>query len=158
MKINRNILLIAGLVVMSSMQVFAQEDDKYQKQKDQDAINTKKKTPTKIIEFIVGEWEAEEVYQGKKEVSGTDTVAQVQLFEFNREGKYFQYTGNEKIDSGSYRLNEQDAILYLESAEYDAPTSGWRISFSEDGKMFLRKIDDTEHAESYKYVYRRKTN
>lgn len=158
MKINHYILLIAGLIAMSSVQIFAQEDNEYRKKRDKNAINTKKETPTKIIEFIVGEWEAEEVYQGQKEVSETDTLAQDQLIEFDREGKYYRYAGNAKIDSGSYRINEQHNFLYLESSDHLAPPSGWRVSFSEDGKMFLRKIDDTEHAESFKYVYRRRTN
>ena len=156
MKIKRNILAIAALTLMVSV-AFAQGEENYQKDKEsKNAINTKKETPTKIIEFIVGEWEAEDVYKGSQEVGATDTLGVGAIIHFNREGKYTEYNGSEKLDSGSYRINESHALLYLESADGSEPTT-WKVSFSEDGKMFLRKRDDTAVAESFKYVYRRRT-
>jgi hypothetical protein len=156
MKIKRNILAMAALTLMVSV-AFAQGEENYQKDKEgKNAINTKKETPTKIIEFIVGEWEAEDVYKGNQEVGATDTLGTGAIIHFNREGKYTEYNGSEKLDSGSYRINESHALLYLESADGSEPTT-WKVSFSEDGKMFLRKRDDTAVAESFKYVYRRRT-
>ena len=147
--------MVAGLMALCSTQVFAQNDNTYRKQHDQNAKNTKKETPTKIIEFIVGEWEAEEVYKGQKEVSDTDTLATDQIMAFDREGKYSISTGSGQIDSGSYRISEQHNILYLESAEHTSPPSEWRVTFSDDGKMFLRKRDEA-NMEDFKFVYRRK--
>jgi hypothetical protein len=160
MKINRKILLMAGLVWIVASTSFGQGEDNIQKdrdrRKDDKAINTRQPTPTKIIEFIVGEWEAEDVYKGSQEVTNTDTLGTGDLIHFNREGQYTQYTGAEKLDSGSYRINEQHALLYLESADGSEPTT-WKVNFSEDGRMYLRKRDDTAAAESFKYVYRRRT-
>jgi hypothetical protein len=155
MKIKQNILLVACFVLTVAMHASAQ-DDEYRKENDKNAINTKKQTPTKIIEFIVGEWEAEDVYKGDQEVTNTDTLGTGSLLHFDREGKYTQYNGTEKLDSGSYRINESHALLYLESADGSEPTT-WKVNFSDDGKMFLRKRDDTAVAESFKYVYRRRT-
>ena len=154
MKIKR-ILIIAGLVSLVGFNVSAQ-DDSYQRDQDKNAINTKKKTPTKIIEFIVGEWEAEDVYKGTQEVGSTDTLGTGAVIHFNREGQYTEYTGTEKLDSGSYRINEQHELLYLQGAD-GTQSRTYKVNFSEDGKMYLRKRDDTAAAESLKYVYRRRT-
>jgi hypothetical protein len=156
----KNILMIA-LVLLVALNATAQGEDNIQKDRDKanrnnTNINTEKSTPTKIIEFIVGEWEAEDVYKGDQEVTHTDTLGAGAIIHFDREGKYTEYNGSEKLDSGSYRINESHALLYLESADGSAPTT-WKVNFSDDGKMFLRKRDDSAAAESFKYVYRRRT-
>jgi hypothetical protein len=133
---------------------FAQADQDSRKARDKNAINTNKKTPVKIIEFIVGDWTIDRVYKGSKDVSSTDAVKQETLA-FNREGKYARYSGTEKIDSGSYRVNEDHGLLYLDS-ETDGPPSEWKVSFTK-GTMSMRKKDDSEHAESFRYVYSRNT-
>ncbi|MBT1705905.1 hypothetical protein [Chryseosolibacter indicus] len=117
-------------------------------------VNTDKKTPVKIIEYIPGTWTIEQVLRGKEDVTATDTLAQNQRLEFNREGRYLSYSGQEKIDSGSYRLNEQQAVLYLESEANDRP-SEWNVWFDPAGTMTLKMRSGSVHGESFKYIYRR---
>ena len=145
MKINFKIFFIAGILITTGLNVYAQ-DNKDSRRRDNDKINTKQKTPVKVIEAIIGDWTIDRVYQGNKEISTTDTVAQQEMLTFNREGRYVRHNHTEKIDSGAYRVNEEHGYLYLESVN-GGPPSEWKVTFTE-GSMSLRKRDDTEHAES----------
>lgn len=158
--------VIVGLLIVIAGNGFAQESkergntDKSNnrsggKPKNTDKrVNTDRKTPVKIIEYIPGTWAIEQVKRGKEDVTSTDTLAQNQTLEFNREGRYLSYSGQEKIDSGAYRLNEQQAILYLESETNDKP-SEWNVWFDPSGTMTLRMRDGSKHGESFTYIYRR---
>jgi hypothetical protein len=149
------IVFFAGVFSLISLSASAQ--DEYNKKKEdarkEDAINTNKKTPVKIIEYIVGTWQMDEVYKGKKDISDTDTVGMNQTITFDREGRFISYSGEEKIGSGSYRLNEDHAILYLES-ETGEPITEWNVAFSKEG-MSLQPRDATSREESFKYIYTR---
>ena len=152
------LLVLAGMMSFISFNLAAQQNTNYnrkeKKQRD-GAINTKQKTPVKIIEYIVGTWEVDEVYKGKKEISDTDTLGADQTIEFDREGRYVSHSGNEKIDSGAYRLNEDHAILYLESESGD-PIQEWNISFTKEGDMMIQPRENADRAEKFKYFYTRK--
>ena len=115
-------------------------------------VNTDKQTPVKIIEYIPGTWKFEAVYKGKKDITATDTLAQIQSLEFDREGRFVSYSTNEKIDSGAYRINEQHAVLYLTN-EDDKRTDEWYVRFGKDNTMTLTMKD--VHGGLFKYVYRR---
>src|SRR5688572_30231775 len=135
--------ILSTLLCLSSLILSAQDDNDYtnnrgnKKKQNDDAINTKQKTPVKIIEYIVGTWEVEGIYKDKKDISNTDTVGSNQIIEFDREGRYVSRSGNEKLDSGIYRLNENHSILYLESQTGEEPVE-WKVSFSQDGDMTLQ--------------------
>jgi hypothetical protein len=120
-------------------------------------VNTKQETPVKIIEFIPGTWTLDQVIRGGKDVSENDTVAQHQTLEFNREGRYVSYSGNERIDSGAYRLNEDHAILYMAS-ETDEKAHEWSVWFDAEGTMTMKLHDGVAHGENFSYVYRRTSN
>ncbi len=122
-----------------------------------DQVNTKQETPVKIIQFIPGSWTLDQVLRGGKDISENDTVAQRQTLEFNREGRYMSYSGNEKIDSGAYRLNEDHAILYL-SSETDDKVQEWNVWFGQDGTMKLKLRDGEAHGENFSYIYKRAAN
>jgi hypothetical protein len=155
MKRNIGIYIFCLAVLgFSALQVTAQENER--RKRDKNAINTNKKTPEKIIEHIVGTWEVEGIYKGNKDISDTDTVGANQTITFDRETKYVSYSGNEKIDSGMYRLNENHSILYLESAAGEEP-SEWKISFTDNG-MTLQPKETYPHAESFRYFYTRRSN
>jgi hypothetical protein len=142
-----------ALFSFSALHLAAQEE---RKNRDKNAINTRKKTPEKIIEHIVGTWEVEGIYKGNKDISNTDTVGVNSTIIFDREAKYISYSGNEQIDSGRYRLNENHSILYLESAAGQEP-SEWKVSFNNNG-MTLQPKETYPHAESFRYLYTRKSN
>lgn len=155
MKLNFKILFIAGVLIMTGFTISAQNDQNNRRSRDKSAINTKQKTPVKIIEFIVGDWTIDRVYKGSKEIGGTDTIPNLETLSFNREGRFVRYNATEKIDSGAYRVNEDHGLLYLESVN-GGPPSEWKVTFTK-GTMALRKRDDSEHAESFRYVYSRNT-
>lgn len=150
--ISIHIFFLAALS-LSTLSASAQEE---QKRRDDNAINTRKKTPEKIIEHIVGTWEVEGIYKGKKDISNTDTVGANQTITFDRELKYVSYSNNERIDSGIYRLNENHSILYLESSTGHEPKE-WNVSFTNNG-MTLQPRETYPHAESFRYFYTRKSN
>jgi hypothetical protein len=152
----RNISIPVFLLAVFSFSAFQLMGQQEKKTRDENAINTRKKTPEKIIEHIVGTWEVEGIYKGKKDISNTDTVGSNRTITFDREAKYISYSGNEKIDSGTYSLNENHYLLYLESAGGGAP-SEWKISFSNNG-MTLQPNATYPHAESFRYFYTRKSN
>jgi hypothetical protein len=162
MKKSVALLPLFGLCLALSVNTFAQDGDsnaesrgKRSKELDK-AINSNKKTPVKIIEYIVGTWQVENVYKGDKDVSSTDTLATEQrTLEFNREGKYFAFSGTEKIDSGLYRLNEQQSRLYLESHANGNPVE-WNVMFKKN-EMTLQNVQTSAKAEKLKYIYSRKS-
>jgi hypothetical protein len=75
--------------------------------------------------------------------------------EFTREGKYMAYSGREKIDSGLYRLNEQQSKLYLESQANGNPIE-WNVTFRKN-EMTLQNAQTSQMAEKLKYIYSRKS-
>jgi hypothetical protein len=148
--------------IITFVQTFAQDDNDYsdnrgKKSKELNkAVNSNKQTPVKIIEYIVGRWQVENVYKGDKDISETDTLANDQrTMEFNRDGKYFLFSGKEQIDSGLYRLNEQQSKLYLESHGNGKPVE-WNVTFRKN-EMTLRNEQTSAKAEKIKYVYSRKS-
>jgi hypothetical protein len=148
-------LCITALCCLITVANFAQDNNK----KNNQQVNTKQKTPVKIIQFIPGVWTLDQVIRGNKDISATDTVAQNQTLEFNREGRYMSYSGNERIDSGAYRLNEDHAILYMASETEDDKTQQWNVWFSDEGTMTLKlKEASGGHGENFSYVYRRTSN
>ena len=158
MKTNILSLITAACFVCTATLCAAQDDKDrgstdYNRQKE----NTEKperKIMTKIIEYIPGKWAIESVLRGNEDVTDTDTLAETQRIEFNREGRYVRYTGTEKIDSGAYRINEEHGLLYLASETDDKPTE-WKVSFNKQGEMILRMNDVGAHGESFRYIYRR---
>lgn len=153
--------ILSALLCLFSLSVSAQDDNDYtnnrgKKKQNEDAINTKQKTPVKIIEFIVGTWEVEGIFKDKKDISETDTVGSNQIIKFNREGRYVSHSGNEKLDSGIYRLNENHSILYLESETGEEPVE-WKVTFSQNGEMTLQPTGTYPHAESFRYIYTRRS-
>ena len=147
-------VLIVGLLYAVDISAVAQNKDQDNKTKSKPSNETSRQTITKIIEYIPGVWEIERVYQGKKDITKTDSLAPSQSIEFNREGRYISHTGREQIDSGAYRINEQHAILYLASESNEKP-SEWYVSFDKNGLMTMRMKDASKHGESFRYVYRR---
>jgi hypothetical protein len=105
-----------------------------------------------LTEIIVGTWQVDEIFKGKKDISNTDTIYNETLI-FDNEGKYVTH-GSEKIDSGLYRLNENHSILYLES-ETEKSTTEWSISFSKGGMTLQPRTAHAQTTPNFKYTYTR---
>jgi hypothetical protein len=97
---------------------------------------------------MVGAWQIREVINGNNQnVSKTSTHLEWILF--TREGRFKSKMGA-ALDSGSYRMNEPNSILYLQS-DTDNKTSQWHVSFS-PGVMTL-SAKDNPGADQFKYIY-----
>lgn len=155
-------ILLAFICSGVCHQAIAQREDKDQGQdkkgysiKDKKDIPINNETPTKNIEKVVGEWEVTGIYQGSKDITNTDTVGINRSFEFTRENKYISYTDNEQIDSGAFKLNEVQNVIYLESAAGGDVTE-YKIRF-DDNTMTLQPAESADaHAQRFRYVYTRK--
>lgn len=90
---------------------------------DTTEVNTQQETPQKLIDYLVGEWAVDSA-------SASGQEGESQRIVFTHEARYIVYSGQQKIDSGAYRMNEQLTNLYLESElneeprEYEMSTDG----------------------------------
>ena len=115
-------------------------------------------TPDKAIESIVGKWQLEKVYAGSREITSNPNTENRSGIEFNEDGTYASQ--GDSNDKGSYRLNENHSVLYLESEEKSETTSAvpahrlteYTITIKEGVLVMVPK---TENAASTKYVYAR---
>src|SRR5688572_28894805 len=111
-------------------------------------------TPNKAIETIVGKWRLQKVYAGSREITSNPNSENQSWIEFNEDGTYSQQA--EENDQGSYRLNENHSVLYLESSQKRESTSAtdardlseYNVSIR-DGTLTMQSRENT----STKYVY-----
>ncbi|HEY0742645.1 MAG TPA: hypothetical protein VGD40_14330 [Chryseosolibacter sp.] len=158
------IILFAFICTSMSHEANAQREDKDQGQdkkgysiKDKKDIPINNETPTKNIEKVVGEWEVTGIFRGSKDITNTDTVGINRSFEFTRENKYISYAENEQIDSGTFKLNEVQNVIYLESATGGDVTE-YKIRF-DDNTMTLQPSESADaNAQRFRYVYTRKSD
>jgi hypothetical protein len=116
-----------------------------------------KQTPAKIIDKIVGAWKIQKITSGKEEVAKNPTSGQ--WIEFRSDGTYVNNATS--IDSGSYRINEDQSIVYFESVvnkESSKNTtnmvSEWSIVFTDEGMIMQRRsTGKREHVDKMKYHY-----
>ena len=113
-------------------------------------------TPDKAIASIVGKWQLQKVYAGSREITANPNAENRSWIEFNEDGTYNQQA--EDSDRGSYRLNENHSVLYLESNERKETSSAvsvnnlteYSISIK-DGMLIMQSRG--EGVASTKYVY-----
>lgn len=153
-----NIVLCGLALTVFSIGAMAQEDGKDKKahsNKDEGNIPVNNETPTKNIEKVVGVWEVTGIFKGTKEITNTDTAGINRSFEFTRENKYISYSDNEQIDSGTYKLNEVQHSIYLESATGNE-VAEYKIRFDNDTMTLQPAQNANANSERFKYVYTRK--
>lgn len=105
-------------------------------------VPAEQETPVKLLEYLVGEWQRD---------SGGGAAGPGQPGErltFTSEARYLAYEGNQRTDSGAYRMNEQLRHLYLESELGETPRE-YEVGVRED-VMTLKPREGGEE-----YVYRR---
>lgn len=121
-----------------------------------------KKVPDKIIDKIVGVWKIQKISAGTEDVAKNPTSGQ--WIEFRSNGTYLNHATS--IDSGSYRINENSAIIYLESVVKKDPAKKsermaeeWTVAFANDGMILQRRSNGKrEHIDKMKYYYTRVGN
>jgi hypothetical protein len=116
-------------------------------------------TPDKRIESIIGKWQLQKVYAGSREIT-TNPNSEGSWIEFNEDGTYKQQA--EDGDQGSYRLNENHSVLYLESDQNKETSSAVAANelteyniVMRDGMLTMQSKNS--NAGSTKYVYVRST-
>lgn len=110
----------------------------------------------KVIERIAGTWKLQQIVDDNKKATGSqqhpDTRSNAfQMLEFAPDGRYKSSNGTQAVDSGSYRINEEHALLYLESDAHQDP-SEWLITFGRDKRLTLQARGDARH-KGFRYVY-----
>ena len=116
-----------------------------------------KKVPDKIIDKIVGVWKIQKITDGKEEVAKNPTSGQ--WIEFRSDGTYLNQSTS--LDSGSYRINENSSIVYLESVVNDDSSkkstkmiTEWTVAFANEGMIMQRRsTGKREHLDKMKYYY-----
>jgi len=116
-----------------------------------------KQVPDKIIDKIVGVWKIQKITAGKEEVAKNPTSGQ--WIEFRSDGTYLNQSTS--IDSGSYRINENSSIVYLESLVNNDPSKNttkmvteWTVAFANEGMIMQRRsTSKREHVDKMKYFY-----
>lgn len=154
-----HVLLFSFVLSIFAQNVFGQEDEKNPDPQGADRDNrnvpVKRETPTKNIEKVVGVWEVSGIFKGTKNITNTDTVGLNRSFEFTRENKFISYSDNEQIDSGYFKLNEVQNVIYLENADGNEVTE-YKIRF-DNNTMTLQPAESADaHAQRFRYVYTRK--
>jgi hypothetical protein len=136
-----------------------------------------KNTETKkFIEMIAGSWKLEKIVDAGKNNKETDNNVSgqtnsgknpsmekdkkndqsnnsMQMIEFHPNGRYKLNSSTTSLDSGSYRLNEQHAVLYMESDSDDITPSEWEITLV-DKQLTLAGRGESADSR-YKYVYKK---
>lgn len=130
---------------------------------------TKTGSATKFIEMITGTWKLKSIVdaesKGKKVKTSTKskngTMATenppqqsnnaMEIMEFDAQARYKMNTAVAAVDSGSYRINEQHGVLYLDSDKNNDP-SEWTISIKKNVLTLGGKSDADKR---YTYVYDR---
>jgi hypothetical protein len=148
-------LLLVGMMSLFAYPLLAQSEKDLQKERNKNTNTARKPASKNLTETIVGTWQVDEIFKGKKDISNTDTLGFNETIIFDQEGNYVSHSSAEKIDSGLYRLNENHSILYLDSETGDNTTE-WSITFSKGG-MILQPRSTHPHAQSFKYTYTRAT-
>jgi hypothetical protein len=138
---NTSLLLLAFIFTIAFETIAQRSDD----------------TPDKSIESIVGKWQLQKVYAGSREITSNPN-SEGSSIEFNEDGTYRIQA--EDGDQGSYRLNENHSVLYLESDQKKETSSAVSVNnltefniVMRDGTLTMQS--KTSNAGSTKYVYAR---
>ena len=141
-------LFFLGALTLLTLQS-CQTDNRETDSSDNQDASTEQKTPVKMIEYLVGEWQMDSISGGSVNAARTN-----QTLTFTEEARYIVHTGNQKIDSGAFRMNEQLRNLYLESETNENPIE-YEIDLKGD-TLTLSPTQDTPQGKNIKYIYRKK--
>jgi hypothetical protein len=119
----------------------------------------KRAETVKLIELIVGTWQLNGIVDNAKNPNkGRDKGTAnngMQILEFDRDGRYKVNNSTNAVDSGSYRMNEQQGILYLESDADDISPAEWSIAVNKNVMSLTGRNTEggNQQTKRFKYVY-----
>ena len=140
-------LVFAILFSLLTLQA-CQPDSRQNSENDEAKVNTERKTSTKLIDALVGEWQRDTSDVTPSEGKGQEN--EVERMIFTHEARYIQYAGGQPIDSGAYRMNEQLNNLYLESGANGQPRE-FEIDFQGNRMTLKPKSEDQSGARTQTY-------
>jgi hypothetical protein len=124
----------------------------------------------KFIEQIAGVWKLQQIVDEEKNNKATanqmDTKSKsgkspvndkdqsqnaMQILEFNPNARYKMNSTTTAVDSGSFRINEQHGLLYMESDSDDITPTEWAITLQGNRLTLAGRGESAESR--YKYVY-----
>lgn len=115
---------------------------------EDETANADAKTPVKLIEYLIGEWEMTNAADQSNKDAGPG-----ERIKFTTEARYIAYDGGEQVDSGAYRMNEQLNNLYL-AGESDESPREYELQMG-PGQMTLTPSGGDSTRDKPRYVYRR---
>ena len=129
----------------------------------------------KVIEQVAGSWKLQQIVDDAKksdvtteerktqtnkqnEASGGTTIKDqsanaMEMIELNPNGRYKLNNSTTAVDSGSYRINEEHGILYMESDSDDITPTEWKLSYNNE-QLTLAGREGAANSK-YKYVYKK---
>jgi hypothetical protein len=146
----KTISLVVAAVLLLTLNA-CNTDNRQNNENDNREVNTERDSPVKMIEYLVGEWQIIEGARG----GGGSRERKGDLGEkitFTSEARYIVYQGNQKVDSGAYRMNEQLNNLYLESEANENPRE-FELDLKSDTLTLNPKSGSGQR--STRYIYRR---
>lgn len=114
---------------------------------EQRETHTQQHTPVKMIEYLVGEWQIDAADDGGG--NSNEQAGPGEKITFTAEARYIVHQGNQKVDSGAYRMNEQLSNLYLESELNETPRE-FEVRLQSD-TMTLKPNDSRQNSTTYTY-------
>lgn len=142
MKINQMIPVALMFLALFSCQSDNREEAG-EGSNEREEVPPKNDSPTKLLEYLVGEWELQSG-------SGQQGNAAKRLT-FTDEARYIARSDNQTIDSGAYRMNEQLRNLYLESHSSKQPRE-YELDLQQD---VMRLTPKGQQGEGESLTYRR---
>ena len=115
------------------------------------AQSSEGKTAQKLLDAVVGTWKL-----GTHSTTGKEIESQQahigETLEFTREAKFISRNSKQTLDSGYYRMNENQKKLYLESVKAHTPVE-WNIRLKNNTLTLFK--DGDEGKKNLQYIYLR---
>jgi hypothetical protein len=143
---------LSGIFMLLTLVTACRTETDENKENENTEVNTRQASPEKMIETLVGEWKVESIKRGEQDVTDAEGGGDQRLI-FTSEARYIRRSGNQKVDSGAYRMNEQLRNLYFESGANVHPKEFDMMLDS--GALVLRPKAEGNSQQNLTYTYRR---
>lgn len=124
----------------------------------------------KLLEKVMGSWKLQRVVDEEQKNKATQNSRNstggeagkenpnlgqngMQMVELNRNARYKLNNATTSLDSGSYRINEQQGVLYMESDADDITPTEWNVTVKDNVLTLSGREGDA--TSRYKYIYTR---